>query len=204
VEPRKRYDAVVFALDRAIGRVLKALDATGGADNTFVFFMSDNGAFRLNRKGLDVGINDPLRSGGVTCWEGGLHVSAIARWPGHIKPGSVISEPFWSPDLLVACAKLSRAELPADIQFDGRNPLPLLTAGAASPHKSFYYEYRSHSALRMSDWKIVRERPDRPWQLFNLKDDQREAENLASAQPEVVEKLAAEFRRWKRSIDRQP
>ena len=203
-DPRKRYAAVVFALDRAIGRVLKGLDMTGRADNTFLFFMSDNGAFRLNRKGLDVGINDPLRSGGVTCWEGGLRVAAIARWPGHIKPGSVISEPFWSPDLLVACVKLSRTALPTDIQFDGRNPLPLLTTGATSPHKSFYYRYRSHSALRMSDWKIVRERPNRSWQLFNLKDDQQESRDLASRQPEAVKKLVAEFRKWEMTIDRQP
>ena len=47
---------------------------TGAAEKTFVFFMSDNGALRLNRQGLDVGINDPLRDGGVTCWAGGLRV----------------------------------------------------------------------------------------------------------------------------------
>lgn len=54
-DPRKRYRAVVFALDQSIGRVLAALDETGASDNTFVFFMSDNGAFRLDRDGLDVG-----------------------------------------------------------------------------------------------------------------------------------------------------
>ena len=89
-DPKKRYAVVVTALDRAIGRVLTVLDTSGVADNTFVFFMSDNGAFRLGRKGLDVGSNEPLRHGGVTCWEGGLRVAAIARWPGKIKSGSVI------------------------------------------------------------------------------------------------------------------
>ena len=61
-------------MDKAIGRVLTALDEAGAANTTFVFFMSDNGGFRLGRKGLDIGINDPLRHGGVTCWEGGLRV----------------------------------------------------------------------------------------------------------------------------------
>ena len=88
-DPRKRYEAVVFALDRAIGRVLDAVNAAHQSDNTFVFFMSDNGAFRLDREGLDVGINDPLRSGGVTCWEGGLRVAAMARWPGQDSSGFV-------------------------------------------------------------------------------------------------------------------
>ncbi|RMD82322.1 MAG: hypothetical protein D6815_09515, partial [Candidatus Dadabacteria bacterium] len=86
-DPERRYRAVVYALDKAIGDLLKVLDEEGVADNTFVFFMSDNGAFRLGRRGLDVGINDPLRSGGVTCWEGGIRVAALARWPGHITPG---------------------------------------------------------------------------------------------------------------------
>lgn len=204
MDPRKRYEAVVFALDRAIGRVLKALDENGQAKNTFVFFMSDNGAFRLNRKGLDVGINDPLRSGGVTCWEGGLRVSAMARWPGYIKPGSVISEPFWSPDILPTCAKLARTALPADIEFDGSSAIPLLIdAGQASPHKSFYFEYRSHAALRMGDWKIVRERPNQPWQLYNLKNDERESKDLVAARPNQVQKLVAEIHKWKTKLSHE-
>jgi arylsulfatase A-like enzyme len=192
-DPRKRYEAVVFALDKAIGRVLDSLDTARQGDNTFVFFMSDNGAFRLNRKGLDVGINDPLRGGGVSCWEGGLRVAALARWPGKIKAGSVIDEPFWSPDLLVACSELAGATLPNGLVLDGKNPLPLLTGKAASPHASFFFTYRTHSALRKGDWKIVRERPDDPWQLFNLRTDLREAKNLAALHKERLAELTAEF-----------
>lgn len=195
-DPVKRYAAVVTALDRGIGQVLDALEACGAADNTFVFFMSDNGSFRLNRKGLDVGTNDPLRSGGVTCWEGGIRVVAMARWLGKIEPGSVINEPFWSPDIMTACAELSGTSLPADIVFDGKDPLPLLTSGAKSPHESFYFTFRKHAALRKGDWKIVRQRPDEPWQLFNLKNDLAEAENLAAVQKERLLELIAEFDRW--------
>ncbi len=199
-DPKKRYDAVVTALDRAIGRVLDALDEAGVADDTFVFFMSDNGGFRLGRKGLDVGINDPLRHGGVTCWEGGIRVAAMARLPGRIKPGSVIDEPFWSPDLLPACAKLAGASLPDDLTLDGRNPLPLLTQGAGSPHPSLFFTFRNHAALRQGDWKIVREKPDQPWRLFNLRKDLGESDNLADAQPERVKALAKTFREWEASF----
>ena len=152
-DPKQRYDAVVTALDSAIGRVLDALDGAGVADNTFVFFMSDNGAFRLNRKGLDIGVNDPLRHGGVTCWEGGLRVAAMARWPGRIQAGSVISQPFWSPDVLIACAKLAGAKLPSNIVFDGKDPLPMLTEDAPSPHESLLFIFRTHAAFRKGDWK---------------------------------------------------
>jgi len=195
-DPKKRYDAVVFALDAAIGRVLAAVEDAGVTKSTFVFFMSDNGAFKLGREGLDVGSNEPLRHGGVTCWEGGLRVAAMVRWPGRIGAGSVISAPLWSPDLLIACVKLAGAELPSDVVLDGKNPLPVLTRAAASSHESFYYAYRSHAALRKGKWKIVRETPDQPWQLFNLEDDVAEKNNLASRQPERVDELNDAFAAW--------
>lgn len=201
-DARKRYEAVVFALDKAIGRVLAALDASGQADNTFVFFMSDNGAFRLNRNGLDVGINHPLRSGGVTCWEGGLRVTALARWPGRIPAGTVIDHPLWSPDLFVACAKLSKAQLPAGVRLDGKDPLATLSGRRPSPHKSLFFVYRSHAALRKGDWKIVRERVDQRWQLFNLKMDPGESENIAARYPERVDDLTSDFADWNKSIRR--
>ena len=199
-DPEKRYEAVVYSLDVAIGRVLSALDRTGSADNTFVFFMSDNGAFRLNRKGLDVGSNEPLRHGGVTCWEGGLRVAAMARWPDRIKPGSVIDESIWSPDILSACAKIASVTLPTDTTFDGKDPLPTLLDNAPSPHKSFFFKYRSHAALRKGDWKIVRDKPNRPWQLFNIATDQSEARDVADSRPDIVKELAEEFDRWQKSF----
>ena len=199
-DPKKRYAAVVYAMDKAIGRVLTALDEAGAANNTFVFFMSDNGAFRLGREGLDIGINDPLCHGGVTCWEGGLRVCAMARWPGKIKPSAVIAEPFWSPDLMVACAQLAGAQLPKKIMLDGKDPIPLLRKGAKSSHETFYFNFRKHAALRQGDWKIVRERPDHPWQLFNLKEDLSESINLAKERPGELEKLKASFAAWEKTF----
>ncbi|HUG71469.1 MAG TPA: sulfatase-like hydrolase/transferase [Pirellulaceae bacterium] len=199
-DPEKRYYAVVTALDEAIGRVLDAVDEAGMAQQTFVFFYSDNGAFRLGRAGLDVGVNDPLRHGGVTCWEGGLRVAAMARWPGKIEAGVVVSQPLWSPDLMVACAELSGGGLPDDRVFDGKSPLPVLMNRAASPHKSFFFSYRSHAALRQGDWKIVREKPNDPWQLFNLAIDLSEKHNVASDDAERVAELALAFDRWRESF----
>lgn len=195
-DPKKRYDAVVTALDKAIGRVLDTLDEEDAANNTFVFFMSDNGGFKLGREGLDIGSNEPLRHGGVTCWEGGLRVAALARWPGKIEAGEVISQPFWSPDLLIACSELAGAEVPDDRVYDGKNPLPLLTDGAPSPHESLFFNYGPHAALRKGEWKIVRERARQPWQLFNLAEDLSEMHNLASEQPSRLAELADTFSDW--------
>ncbi len=196
-DPLKRYYAVVTALDAAIGRVLSSLDEAGLTENTFVFFMSDNGAFRLDREGLDVGINTPLRSGGVTCWEGGLRVAAMARWPGRIKPGTKISEPMWSPDLMIACTDIAMATLPQKVTLDGKNPLPILTNGQKSSHEALIFEYKSHAALRKGDWKIVREREDAQWMLFRLDKDISESTDLALRHPQKLRELSAEFTNWK-------
>lgn len=202
-DPHKRYIAVVYALDAGIGKVLAALDTAGVADNTFVFFMSDNGAFRLNRRGLDVGDNSPLRHGGVTCWEGGLRVPAIARWPGKIPAATEVDTPLWSPDLFVAAATLANAVLPQQVRVDGRNPLPSLTAGAASPHTSLYFQYRTHAALRSGHWKIVREKPDHPWQLFDLANDVGELSDVSKKNAGQLSQLAQEFDAWEQSFQRQ-
>ena len=201
-DERQRYHAVITALDTAIGRVLATLDELSLTDDTFVFFYSDNGAFMLKQRGLEVATNAPLRDGGVTCWEGGLRVAALARWPQKIPAGAVIDQPLWSPDLMIACAKLSAAELPADVVFDGRDPLPVLTGKAtSSPHRSMYFKFRRHAALRMGDWKIVRTRENQPWQLFNLARDVGEQNNLADEEPEQCLQLINELVRWEQDFE---
>lgn len=192
-DPQKRYNAVVTALDHAIGNVLKTLDSAGVADNTFVFLFSDNGAFRLGRP-VGIGSNEPLRDGGVTCWEGGLKVPAIARWPGNIKPNSVVKTTLWTPDLLIASASLAGAELPDNIVLDGKDPLPILTGKTdVSPHEELFFQYRNHAAFRWKDWKIVRTAVHEPWQLFNLTEDLSESENKAVERPDLVIKLDSMF-----------
>jgi len=195
------YHAVVSALDDGIGRILAALDSLSLADRTFVFFFSDNGAFMLEGRGVECASNAPLRDGGVTCWEGGLRVAALARWPRHIAAGSVIDEVLWSPDLMIGCARLAGVEPPQRAPLDGRDPLPVLTGNAASPHRSLYFSFRKHAALRMGNWKIVRERPDRDWMLFDLSRDVGERTDRASESPEKLRELVNEFARWEASFD---
>ena len=200
-DPRQRYHAVVTALDSAIGRVFEKLRELRQEEDTFVFFFSDNGAFMLRDRGLEVASNKPLRDGGVTCWEGGIRVAAFARWPGRIAAGSVISEPAWSPDLLTTCVHLTGSGLPENTVLDGINILPLLEQkNSPAPRRSLYFTYRQGSALRMEDWKILRTKPGKQWQLFDLRRDPGESTNLAEQNPVVREKLVGEFNRWQASI----
>ena len=195
-DPKLRYMATVTALDDEIGRVLNCLDKQKATENTFIFCFSDNGAFRRDRPGIDVGSNEPLRGGGVTCWEGGLRVAALASFPGVVPAGSVVDQPLWSPDLLVTYANLTDAELPR-IKLDGKDALAVLTGDSASQHHSFYFQFRKHAALRQGRWKIVRTRPDESWQLFDLETDPSESDNQSFAKPKILAKLVHEWENWR-------
>ncbi len=191
-DPKKRFNAVVTAIDMAIGRLLDSLEAFDQAKQTFIFFYSDNGAFYPY---LDIQSNAPFRGAGVTLWEGGIRVPALVRWPGKVPAGAVVDTRLWSLDIFSACAKLSGAPLPQDRFVDGKNPLPVLTGVTDySPHATLLFEYRNFAALHWSDWKIIREDPHADWQLYNLKKDISESNNLADERTDLVDKLKAAFK----------
>ncbi len=195
----KRFNAVVTAIDMAIGRLLEAIDSLGISENTFVFLYSDNGAFYPY---LNIQSNAPFKGAGVTLWEGGIRVPALVRWRGKIRANSVIDTRLWSLDLFPTIAKIAGATLPQDRFIDGKNMLPnLVSPGLASPHATLWFQYRDFSALHWDDWKIIREVKEAPWQLYNLSEDQGEKINLASARMEVVQKLSAAFAQQEAEIE---
>jgi arylsulfatase A-like enzyme len=130
---------VLTALDDAVGRVLAAVDDLKQRERTLVFFISDNGAFMLPGRGLEVQSNQPLRAGGVTVYEGGVRVPALVRWPGRLRPGSVCREMVSSLDVLPTVLAAAGGELPPDRVLDGRNVLPTLAGQAPSPHDALYW-----------------------------------------------------------------
>ncbi len=200
-DPKKRFNAVVTAIDMAVGRVLDTLDSLGISDNTFIFFYSDNGAF-YPYIDTNVQSNAPFRGAGITLWEGGIRVPAMARWPGKIKEGSVIDTRLWSLDLLPAIVRLAGARLPSDRFIDGKDPLPVLTGQTShSPHAALFFEFRNYAALHWGNWKIIRENPDGAWQLYNLKDDPAEAVDMAEKRPDLVRRLGPVFNLHKAEIE---
>ncbi|NND33386.1 MAG: sulfatase-like hydrolase/transferase, partial [Saprospiraceae bacterium] len=199
-DPKKRFCAVVTAIDLALGRLFAALDSLGISDDTFIFFYSDNGAFYPY---LDIQSNAPFRGAGVTLWEGGIRVPAIVKWPGKVRENSIVDTRLWSLDLFPTCAKLAGVELPQDRFIDGKNMLPVLMGSTShSPHATLYFEYESFAALHWGNWKIIREAPDSNWQLYNLRDDISENKNLAQQRTDLVNKLSAAFEQQKMEIER--
>ena len=198
---RKRFLAVLAALDDAIGRVLANVDDFGMRANTLVVLISDNGAFMLPGRGREVQSNGLLREGGVTTYEGGVRVPAIVRWPGRIRPGRVCSEMLSSLDLLPLVLAATGGELPPDRILDGRDPTETLTRDAPSPHEALFWVWNQGrkyqwNAVREGRFKIVRSADLEPWELYDLASDAGEQNNLAPQHPELVKDLAEKFAIW--------
>jgi arylsulfatase A-like enzyme len=186
---RRVYAAMIRSLDRSVARVLQTLRDEGLADNTIVIFTSDNGA--PNYIGI-ADVNQPYRGWKLTLFEGGLRVPYVAKWPGHIPPGTRYAAPVSNIDILPTLAAAAGAQIPADRRIDGVNLLPYLAGGApAQAARTLHWRDGPYRALRHQGWKLIRsERPKKDW-LFHLDDDPTEQRNLAAARPDKLAELGA-------------
>jgi arylsulfatase A-like enzyme len=205
-EKQKVYAAMVTLMDKDIGKIFDLLKDQDMDTQTIVFFTSDNGGVRS--------MSDFFSSNGTTrgykgdLYEGGIRVPLIARWPEMIQPGAKSDHisAFW--DFLPTACDLAGIDPPSGI--NGISYLPELTGTSQPEHEYLYWEYfqyhyswrtgdpgsRNHlesQAVRMGDWKGVRanldEEPEGPVQLFNLRDDPDELNNVAASHPDWVEQM---------------
>lgn len=186
------YYAAVACMDRAIGRVLDRLVETGQAADTLVVFMSDNG-------GSGNGGNQPLRGQKSTMWEGGLRVPLLARWPG-VLPGGVVSDEFLtSLELLPTIAKAAGASLPAGLELDGFDMLPVLRGESKSPRAEMFWQRRGDRAARVGHWKWIDSAKANG--LYDLANDPGEATDLSRSRPTELQMVKARFAAWREAMD---
>jgi arylsulfatase A-like enzyme len=185
----KTYARMVLEMDTQIGRVVKALETAGVANNTIVIFTSDNGGERFADTWPFTGKKTELL-------EGGLRIPAIVQWPKHIRPKSTVNQVAitmdWVPTLLAAAGAQADPAYP----LDGMSLLPALTQGAAPIPRKLYWRFKSHAqrAMRDGDMKWLKIGPNTF--LFNVADDPLERANLKNRQPEVYTRLVAEYDAW--------
>jgi arylsulfatase A-like enzyme len=150
---RGLYGDVVQELDWSVGQILAVLHRLGLERRTLVLFASDNGPFLSY--GEHAGSAGPLREGKLTCFEGGVRVPCLARWPGRIPAGRVCAELVTALDLYPTFAHLIGAELPA-VTLDGLDLTPLLLGepGAKGRSEFWYYSGDELHAVRLGDWKL--------------------------------------------------
>jgi arylsulfatase A len=220
-EDEAQYFANVENLDLAVGEVLDALDRLGRAENTLVFFTSDNGPETLNRyRGAERSFGSPGPLRGMKLWttEAGFRVPGILRWPGRAPPGVTRDEPISALDLLPTLVDLAGAEIPDDLELDGTNIVDLFRGGTVERSRPLFWVYynainEQRVALRDGPWKLLakldrgglpkssnvteatiaaaRQAKLTDFSLYRLSDDIGEATDLAAEQPERLAELSA-------------
>ena len=197
-EPQKAHAAMITRMDRDIGGLLNKLRESGLDEKTLVIFTSDNGPHKEG--GADPEFFNsfgPLRGYKRDFYEGGIRVPMIARWPGTIKAGSESGHvsAFW--DVLPTCCELAGLKSPDGI--DGISFVPTLLGenNLQKKHECLYWEFHEQGkkqAVRIGRWKGIRlnvaKDPNGPIELYDLKSDIGEKDNIAKQHPEILVKIA--------------
>jgi len=198
-KPYATFAGMVSRMDGHVGEIVALLKELGIYQNTIIFFTSDNGgqghAWKRMTDFFDG--NAPLRGYKGEFYEGGIRVPMIAHWPGRIEAGSATDHicAFW--DVMPTLADIAGVKPPEEI--DGISFVPtLLDKSEQKEHEYLYWEMKQirrgknvglMQAVRMGDWKAVKPGPNKPFELYNLKEDIGETNNVADEHPEVMKKI---------------
>lgn len=195
-EPHAAFAAMVSLLDAQVGEIRKKLEDLGIADNTLIIFTSDNGPHEEGGADPEF-FNSSANFRGMKrdLYEGGIRVPLVAYWPGKIKAETTSNHisAFW--DFLPTVCEI--AEINPTEKIDGISYLPELLGNKQKAHDHLYWEFHEgggKQAARMGNWKAVRlnmgNNPDAPIELYNLAKDEREQNNVAADNPEIVKQMS--------------
>ena len=201
------YGDVIEEVDWSVGEVLQALEEKGIAENTLVFFASDNGPWvdmpsRMQQAGNELwhaGSAGPLRGSKGDTYEGGPRVPAMLRWPGKITSGQISDGFVGMPDIYRTILSVAGAKLP-NHTLDGDDLIPFLTGKINSaPRQEYFYFRRGLEALRSGDWKLRTATGE--LELFDMATDPFERINRASDHPEKAKALLSRMHEMAREVD---
>ena len=214
------YAAMIASVDESVGRVVQLLEELKIAKQTLVIYSSDNGGVGgYVREGIkqagDITDNAPLRGGKGMLYEGGIRVPYIFRWPGRIPEGTTCDEPINSVDLYPTLLEVAGVPAPPGYRLDGVSYLKLLTSGGqeALGREAVYWHFPGYlgagvghwrttpaGAIRAGDWKLQEFFEDGRIELYNLRNDLSQTNNLAARMPDKANALHNQLVAWRESI----
>lgn len=195
---RKAYAAMVYAVDRGVGDIVKTLRANNQLDNTLIVFLSDNGG------NTDHGANnDPLKGTKGDTWEGGYRTPMFFHWPAKIQAGKRYDDLVSALDLYPTFVNMAGAKLPKGKVLDGVDIMNDVIDGKAKDKERMIFALRyregySDVGVRQGDWKATR-MGNEPWGLYNVSKDMGEHKDLSGQNPEKLKKLVAAAVKWSQS-----
>ncbi|MFA6544905.1 MAG: sulfatase-like hydrolase/transferase [Limisphaerales bacterium] len=208
------FCASLTDLDTQLGRLFAALDELKLADDTIIFYSSDNGAedYRIgNASNAGVGNTGPLRARKRSMYEGGIRTFGLLRWPGHVAAGRRDETSVTGGvDFLPTICKLAGVAVPANVQPDGEDVSDIWLGRPRPRTKPLHWEWLFRVqgddytppmlAIRDGDWKLFVNHDGSRAQLFNIPEDIREEHDVAAANPDIVKSLTARALAWQKSL----
>ncbi len=207
VQDHAVYAGMVQSVDESVGRVLDKLRALGLEQDTIVIFMSDNGGLStVQREGPTC--NLPLRVGKGWLYEGGIREPMIVKWPGVVKSGSECPEPVVSTDFYPTMLEMAGLPPKPKQHVDGVSLVPLLEGTGTPEREALYWHYPHHhgsgnrpsGAVRAGDYKLIEWYEDGKVELYNLKEDVGEKNDLAAKMPAKADELTRMLHAWRAEV----
>lgn len=205
-----KYAAMIESVDEGIGRILDKLDELKITNNTMIFFYSDNGGAQTKTS------NKPLRGHKGQLYEGGIRVPLTVRWPAVVRPTTTCKVPVTSIDFYPTLVELAAASMPSNQIFDGESIAGLLKGQKSLKRDAIYWHFPCYlsqgpkrrreirqapaGAIRKGNWKLMEFFEDSHLELYNLKEDIGEKNNLARTMPDKTKELYEELKAWRRSV----
>ena len=209
----EEYASMVYALDENVGRLLDKLDALGLTDDTLIVFTSDNGGLSTTESDwIPPTSVRPLRAGKGWAYEGGIRVPLIIKSPGLDYPTSSNAK-VMSMDLFPTILEALGLKKRPDLHVDGESLYPLIMNERDEVHDVLFWDYPHYhtsgwtpgQAIREGDWKLIHFYEDDVYELYNLKEDIGEKENLAATHPEELAALKSALNAMNTRLDaKQP
>lgn len=193
---KQLYYGAITALDDQIGCLWETLEEQGIADNTILWFCSDNGPEKDTP-----GSAKPFKGKKRSLHEGGLRTPAFVVWCNGINGGRRVSFPAVTSDYLPTISSLLDIEYPSDRPLDGIDLMPLLEDERLQREKSIGFRYKDQITWVSDQYKLMTKNNGKTYQLYDLIKDREERYNIIAMESTKAIEMMSEMNAWLRSVD---